>query len=122
VPPACLGIPSRSAVDDPVGAAGQADNTLYIAAHSTGTGEYGLDLVVDAEAAGEGLVPGDLVEVSTPGGTVDHTVERTERYAEDELAGAAEVWESVPGRLVLITCFQRAGRASTENLVVVAQS
>jgi hypothetical protein len=91
-------------------------------AHSTGTGEYGLDLVVDAEAAGEGLVPGDLVEVSTPGGTVDHTVERTERYAEDELAGAAEVWESVPGRLVLITCFQRAGRASTENLVVVAQS
>jgi hypothetical protein len=67
-------------------------------------------------------VPGDVVEVSTPGGTVGYTVERTERYAKDELAGAADIWEAVPGRLVLITCFQRAGRASTENLVVVASS
>jgi hypothetical protein len=33
------------------------------------------------------------------------------------------VWERVPGRLVLITCFQRAGgRAATENLVVVAEA
>ena len=72
--------------------------------------------------ADEGLAPGDVVKVSTPGGTVDHTVERTGRYGKDELAGAAEVWESVPGRLVLTTCFQRAGQASTENLVVVASS
>ncbi len=106
----------------PVGAAGQADNTLYIAAHSTGTGDYGLDPLVDAEAADEGLEPGDVVEVSTPTGTVDYTVERTERYGKDELAGAADIWAAVPGRLVLITCFQRAGRASTENLVVVAHS
>ncbi len=107
---------------DPVSTAGAADNTLYIAAHSTGTGEYGFDAVVEAEAADEGLAPGDVVEVSTPGGTVDYTVERTERYGKDELATAAEIWEPVPGRLVLITCFQRAGKASTENLVVVAQS
>jgi hypothetical protein len=33
------------------------------------------------------------------------------------------VWEAHPGRLVLITCFQRGGgRASTENLVVFAES
>ncbi len=68
-------------------------------------------------------MPGDVVEVSTPGGTVGYTVERTERYAKDELAGAADIWEAVPGRLVLITCFQRAdGRDSTENLVVFAES
>jgi hypothetical protein len=107
---------------DPVGEAAQADNTLYIAAHATGTGEYGFDALVDAEAAGEGLAPGDVVEVSTPGGTVDYAVERTVRYAKDELAAAADVWEAVPGRLVLITCFQRAGRDSTENLVVFADS
>ncbi|MGY1729035.1 class F sortase [Geodermatophilus sp. SYSU D01062] len=107
---------------DPVGAAAEADNTLYIAAHATGTGRYGFDALVDAEAAGEGLVPGDVVEVSTPGGTVDYTVERTERYGKDELVGAADVWEADPGRLVLVTCLQRAGRASTENLVVFAHA
>ncbi len=107
---------------DPVGAAEQADNTLYIAAHATGTGEYGFDPLVDAEVAGDGLQPGDVVQVSTPGGTVAYTVERTDRYGKDALAGATDVWQAVPGRLVLITCFQRAGQASTENLVVVAQS
>ncbi len=102
---------------DPVPAADQADNTLYIAAHATGTGDYGFDPLVDAEAADEGLRPGDVVEVSTPGGTVDYTVERTERYGKDELAGAADIWAAVPGRLVLITCFQRAGPAGAHHLL-----
>jgi hypothetical protein len=54
---------------------------------------------------------------------VTYTVERSERYGRDQLAGAADVWEASPGRLVLITCFQRAdGRASTKNLVVFAES
>ena len=66
---------------------------------------------------------GDEIEVSTPEGTVSYTVERTERYAKGELPDAAEVWEASPGRLVLITCFQRGGgRASTENLVVFAEA
>jgi hypothetical protein len=34
---------------------------------------------------------------------------------------AADVWTAVPGRLVLIACFQHAGKA-TENLVVFASS
>ncbi|RBY75761.1 class F sortase [Geodermatophilus sp. TF02-6] len=108
---------------DPVGSAGQADNTLYIAAHSTGTGEYGFDPLMASDGQGSSLDPGDVVEVSTPRGTVDYTVERTERYGKGELPDAAEVWQASPGRLVLLTCFQRGGgRASTENLVVFAQS
>jgi sortase (surface protein transpeptidase) len=107
---------------DPVGSPQQADNTLYLAAHSTGTGEYGFDPLMEVDGGGSTLEAGDVIEVSTPQGTVDYTVERTERYAKGELPGATEVWEASPGRLVLITCFQRAGRASTENLVVVAQS
>jgi hypothetical protein len=63
------------------------------------------------------------VQVQTPQGTVAYTVQRTERYGKSELPGAIEVWEDSPGRLVLITCFQRSdGRASTENLVVFAES
>ncbi len=107
----------------PVGAPEQADNTLYLAAHSTGTGEYGFDPLMDTGGGGSTLEAGDVIEVSTPQGTVDYTVERTERYAKGELDDATEVWEAVPGRLVLITCFQRGGgRASTENLVVFAES
>ena len=106
---------------DPVGSAEQADNTLYLAAHSTGTGEYGFDPLMESDGGGSTLQAGDVIEVSTPQGTVDYTVERTERYAKGELADATEVWESSPGRLVLLTCFQRgSGRASTENLVVFA--
>ncbi len=108
---------------DPVGSPEQADNTLYLAAHSTGTGEYGFDPLMEPDGGGSTLEAGDVIEVSTPQGTVDYTVERTERYAKGELPGATEVWEASPGRLVLITCFQRGGgRASTENLVVFAEA
>jgi hypothetical protein len=108
---------------DPVGSAEQADNTLYLAAHSTGIGDYGFDPLMESDGGGSTLEAGDVIEVSTPQGTVDYTVERTERYAKGELPGATEVWEASPGRLVLITCFQRGGgRASTENLVVFAES
>ncbi|WP_448613633.1 sortase domain-containing protein [Modestobacter sp. URMC 112] len=108
---------------EPVGSAGQAENTLYLAAHSAGRGSDGFDPLLGPGEGGSALGAGDQVEVSTPGGTVSYTVERTARYDKDDLAGAAEVWEASPGRLVLITCLQReAGRTSTENLVVFAES
>jgi hypothetical protein len=108
---------------DPVGSAEQATNTLYLAAHSTSAGKYGFDPLMDSAGGDSTLEGGDVIEVSTPQGTVDYTVERTERYAKGELPGATEVWEARPGRLVLITCFQRGdGRGSTENLVVFAES
>ncbi|WP_448612171.1 class F sortase [Geodermatophilus sp. URMC 60] len=108
---------------DPVGSAEEADNTLYLAAHSTGTGEYGFDPLMGSDGGGSTLEAGDVIEVSTPRGTVGYTVERTRRYAKGELPGATEVWEASPGRLVLITCSQRGGnRAPTENLVVFAES
>jgi sortase (surface protein transpeptidase) len=107
----------------PVGSAGDAKNTLYIAAHSLGRGSDGFDPLLTPDHTGSALAAGDVVQVSTPHGTVRYTVESTRRYGKDELPRAAEVWAAVPGRLVLITCFQRTdGRASTENLVVVAES
>lgn len=107
----------------PVGSAEQAGNTLYIAAHSAGSGGDGFDPLLTADHRGAALAAGDAVEVRTPSGTVTYTVERTQRYGKNELAGAEDVWEASPGRLVLITCFQRAdGRNSTENLVVFAEA
>lgn len=97
------------------------DNTVYVAAHSAGRGSDGFDPLLSTDRRDSAVSAGDLVQVSTPGGTADYTVERTARYDKDDLPDAVEVWEAVPGRLVLITCFQRAGaRAATENLVVFA--
>lgn len=108
---------------EPVATAGTAENTLYIAAHSAGRGKNGFDPLLAADHEGSALAAGDVVEVRTPEGTASYTVQRTQRYGKDELPAAAAVWESSPGRLVLITCFQRAdGHHSTENLVVFAQS
>ncbi len=107
----------------PVPAPEDATNTLYIAAHSAGRGHDGFDPLLTRDHTGSALEAGDVVQVRTPQGTADYTVDHTQRYGKDELPGASEVWEAVPGRLVLITCFQRAdGRHSTENLVVFAES
>jgi hypothetical protein len=107
----------------PVAAAAEAENTLYVAAHSAGRGDDGFDPLIAADGEGSTLAAGDVVEVRTPSGTAAYTVASTHRYGKDELPGATEVWEVSPGRLVLITCFQRAdGREATENLVVVAEA
>jgi hypothetical protein len=107
----------------PVGDAAEATNTLYVAAHSAGYGEDGFDPLIAEGGRGSALAAGDVVEVRTPTGTVRYTVRSTHRYGKDELPGADEVWEVSPGRLVLVTCFQRAdGSAATENLVVVAEA
>ena len=107
----------------PVGDAADATNTLYIAAHSAGYGDDGFDPLIAADGRGSTLTAGDVVEVRTPTGTVRYAVQSTHRYAKDALPDADEVWEASPGRLVLVTCFQRAdGTLATENLVVVAES
>ena len=107
----------------PVGDAAEATNTLYVAAHSAGYGADGFDPLIADDGAGSTLAAGDGVEVRTPTGTVRYTVQSTHRYGKDELPGADDVWEVAPGRLVLVTCFQRAdGREATENLVVVAEA
>ena len=107
----------------PMGDAAEAANTLYVAAHSAGYGDDGFDPLIADDGAGSTLAAGDVVEVRTSTGTVRYTVQSTHRYGKDELPGAADVWEVSPGRLVLVTCFQRAdGREATENLVVVAEA
>jgi hypothetical protein len=106
---------------EPVADPKKATNTLYIAAHSARRGHDGFDPLLAADHQGSALVAGDAIQVRTPDGTATYTVERTQRYEKNTLPGATDVWESHPGRLVLITCFIRAdGRPATENLVVFA--
>ena len=108
---------------EPVADPRKATNTLYIAAHSARHGHDGFDPLLAPDHQGSALTAGDVIQVRTPGGTATYRVERTRRYDKNALPTATDVWESHPGRLVLVTCFLRAdGRPSTENLVVFATS
>ena len=107
---------------EPGAGASAPDNTVYIAAHSWSRGEAAFDPLLDADFEGGAVEPGDVVEVDTPSGTTEYAVTDVRRYGKDALPDADAVWEVHPGRLVLITCFQREdGRRSTENLVVTAE-
>lgn len=98
-----------------------ATNTVYLAGHSVDRGAAVFDPLFDQERQAALVKSGDEVTITTDAGAVTYVVDETQRYPKSELAGQAEVWRIVPGRLVLITCFQRSGGGrSTDNLVVYA--
>jgi LPXTG-site transpeptidase (sortase) family protein len=65
---------------------------------------------------------GDLVRVRTPGGVLEYAVSQVTVYRKATLARDAErvFSQSVPGRLVLITCEDWNGTGYDSNAVVVA--
>jgi sortase (surface protein transpeptidase) len=101
---------------------GQADNTVYIAGHSWTKGAAAFNPLMPGDH-GRGVSTGDVVEVQSPGGTVDYTITGTARYDKDALPDATDVWTVAPGRLVLITCFvDDDGRTTDDNFIVFAES
>ena len=98
------------------------DNTTYIAGHSWNAGDAVFNPLLDVESQEATLAAGDVVEVVEDGVTFRYEVVSTARYPKGTLADVDEVWQKVPGRLVLITCFQLdTGARSRDNLVVTAQ-
>lgn len=97
------------------------DNTVYLAGHSFDSGPAAFNPLFDREGQVARVVPGDRVVLTTTQGKLTYAIDSAQRYPKDELADVGEVWDIVPDRLVLITCFQRNdGSASQDNLVVVA--
>jgi sortase (surface protein transpeptidase) len=96
-------------------------NTVYIAGHSWDTGKAVFNPLFDIRAQRTEVEPGDEVVVTAPEATYTYVVERSERYPRPTLDRQREVWEIVPGRLVLITCFQPDdGGEAEDNLIVYA--
>jgi sortase (surface protein transpeptidase) len=96
-------------------------NTVYLAGHSVDRGSAVFDPLFDQDEQRALVGAGDEITITTDAGVVRYVVEDTQRYPKSELAGETEVWRIVPGRLVLITCFQRSeGGRSTDNLVIYA--
>lgn len=105
------------------GTAGPASgNTVYIAAHSSSVGPAAFNPLLDRGAADGAVHAGQKVLVTTPEGDYSYTVTGSARYVKTDILGARKLWEAVPGRLVLVTCFQYNYRAeSDQNFVVYAE-
>jgi len=103
-----------------------ADNTVYLVGHSWSKGDAVFNPLFDRYAQTSEVAPGDEIIVTTPDGDVTYEIERTARYPKASLGDSdsdayGDVWKVVPGRLILITCFQRDdGGASQDNFVVYA--
>lgn len=95
----------------------KATNTVYLACHSYSRGFAPCNLVFALAK------PGQHVLLSTAAGPLDYVIQTTRLYAKNgEFKSSSEVRAVVPGRLVLVTCFQENdGSASTRNFVVFAQ-
>lgn len=101
--------------------ASDADNTVYLVGHSYDSGDAAFNPLFDRTQQVATVAAGDKVVVTTGAGRLTYVVDSTQRHPKDELADVDEVWRIAPGRLVLITCFQRNdGGASQDNLVVYA--
>ena len=111
----------RAYVIAPYGRPGS-DNTTYIAGHSWNRGDAVFNALLDVPTQQATLGVGETVVVTQDGQPYTYRVTSSRRYPKGTLAEQDEVWRRVPGRLVLITCFQRNdGAASRDNLVVVAE-
>lgn len=105
------------------GAPGAAsDNTVYLLGHSWDNGDAVFNALFDRATQTSKVEPRDTIVVTTDAGDVTYEVERVERIPREELAqDSNEVWDVVPGRLLLVTCFQNNdGGDAFDNFVVFA--
>ncbi len=126
--------PSTGAIDPPsesiaywissYGVAGpDTGNTVYIAGHTCrGKCHAVFSPFLNIPTSTYTVHPGDKVYVGTTQATYSYTVTDTELYQKATLQSEAALWQKVPNRLVLITCFQYfGGTSSQQNFVVYAQ-
>ncbi len=126
--------PSTGAIDPPsasipywissYGVAGpDTGNTVYIAGHSChGKCHAIFNAFLDIPNSGYAIHQGDKVYIGALGATYSYTVTDTALYDKPTLQNQAALWQKVPNRLVLITCFQyNGGTSSQQNFVVYAQ-
>lgn len=99
------------------------DNTVYLVGHSWDQGDAVFNPLFDRASQSSNVEPNDSIIVTTAAGAVHYVIDRYERYPRTTLAEDDEVWQVVPGRLVLVTCFQPDdGSRPTENFVVYAHA
>jgi hypothetical protein len=75
------------------------------------------DLLIDDVAERARIAPGAVIEVAG----VDYAVGSSRAVPKGALPDDAAVWADTPGRLIVITCLQRAdGSPSRDDMVIEA--
>jgi hypothetical protein len=84
-----------------------ADNTVYIAGHSSPNHAIVFDALLSRD--GEPLrLAGDEITLKTKSGTLVYRFDGAAKlYDKNAIVDDPEVWKVVPGRLVLVTCDQK---------------
>jgi hypothetical protein len=100
-----------------------ATGTVFIAGHTYRGGGYAVfNPFLDIPKSKYTVQVGDRIEVTTTTGTWTYTVKETDLYLKTTIQQQKKLWQNVPGRLVLVTCFQyNGGTSSQQNFVVYAQ-
>ena len=93
--------------------------TVYLATHSLARGGRAPgNSLTNVKTATSRLAAGDQLQV----GSRSYRVSGSQLVGKSELPSASWVWQSDPGRLVIITCMERPdGKPSTQNLIIIAQ-
>jgi hypothetical protein len=99
----------------------EAKNTLYLAAHSWNNGYAAFNPLMDQKSGSSTAKAGQKISVQTAAGRYSYSVTSVADYSKSGIAGEADLWQAVPGRLVLVTCFQLNDAGANRNLVVYAQ-
>ncbi|MXP21358.1 sortase [Gordonia sp. HNM0687] len=94
------------------GTPGSAD-TVYLAGHAIHNGD-------GVFAPLQRVEPGAQIQLDTTAGSRTYRVDATATYDKWNLDRYDEVWQAVPGRLILVTCFVVDGQPTDENYLVYA--
>lgn len=94
------------------GAPGSTD-TVYLAGHAIHNGD-------GVFAPLQQVQPGAQIQLDTTAGARTYRVDATATYDKWNLARYDEVWQAVPGRLILVTCFVVDGDPTDDNYLVYA--
>ncbi len=83
-----------------------ADNTVYIAGHSSPDHSVVFDALLETDGSPRDLA-GEELTLNTPSGSLVYRIDgAARRYDKNALANDPEIWKIVPGRLLLVTCDQ----------------
>jgi hypothetical protein len=95
--------------------------TAYLAGHTfRGSGTAVFNSLFDRGTRDAVVGPGDVVDVQTLSGVERYTITAVTRYVKSTVEEQRELWENVPGRLVIVACQYNGVASSTENLVIYA--
>ncbi|MDK9610545.1 class F sortase [Propionibacterium freudenreichii] len=100
-----------------VAPADASSGTVFVVSHSVSRGRAPGNYLLNVDKGSSAVNPGDLIDVDGH----DYIAQSWRAVGKTQLPAAQDLWDAVPGRLVLITCLEQPDGSSPDNLVVVAQ-